>query len=147
MPRLTHCVPAPSRWGARHVQGATYLDLDPWPHHDLPGTRVNEWLLQYPNASAAHRVLVNTLQRLKSCPEPAGASDDPTNINRNRDSSWDYDEAFGSRRTWYKNSAHRGLPVARYVFFTRCSGPKRTRRTRRHGHHLRANSFCTDHGR
>jgi hypothetical protein len=115
MPRLTHCVPAPSRWGARHVQGATYLDLNPWPHDDLPGTRVNEWLLQYPNASAAHRVLVNTLQQLKSCPGPADALDDPTNINRNRDSSWDYDEAFGSRRTWYTSSAHRGLPVARYV--------------------------------
>jgi hypothetical protein len=40
--------------------------------------------------------------------------DGPTTINRNRDSSWDYDEAFGSQRTWYPSSAHRGLPVARY---------------------------------
>jgi hypothetical protein len=115
MPRLTHCVPAPSRWSAWHVQGTTYLDLNPWPHTDLPGTRVNEWLLQYADASAAHRVLVNTLHRLKGCPGPADAFDDPTNINRNRDSSWDYDEAFESQRTWYTSSAHRGNPVARYV--------------------------------
>jgi hypothetical protein len=115
MPRLTHCVPAPSGWGARHVQGATYLDPNPWPHHDLPGTRVNEWLLQYADAYAAHRVLVDTLQQLKSCPGPAEALDDPTEINRNRHSSWDYDEAFGSQRTWYTSSTHRGPPVARYV--------------------------------
>jgi hypothetical protein len=115
MAPLTTCVPDPRSWGARYVQGTTYIDFNAYPHLDSPDTRVDEWLLQYPDASSAHRVLVDTLQQLETCPRPHDAVDHRIGIDRNADWSWDFDEAFGSQRTRYATPSHRGRPVSVYA--------------------------------
>lgn len=71
-PRLSHCISDPRSWGAVKTQAATYIDPEPAAHHPhLPGRfRLNEYVLQYTDASSAHRAFLAAFGQLKSCPNP-----------------------------------------------------------------------------
>jgi DNA-directed RNA polymerase specialized sigma24 family protein len=115
VPRLTHCIPDLRSWGSLYAQGMTYVDPNPTARRGVAARRVNEWLLQFPDASGAHRALVNTFRRLASCARPPDATNAPGHIDRNPDSSWDYDEAFGSQRTSPSTGRHPTQAAAVYV--------------------------------
>jgi hypothetical protein len=64
-PRLDHCLPDPRTWGAVKTQAATYHD--PHSGHAFRNTRMNEYLMQYADASSAHRALLDEFRQAKVC--------------------------------------------------------------------------------
>jgi hypothetical protein len=93
--RLTHCDADPGSWGAVQSQVAVYRN----PHH--PEKWVNEFLLQYPDASSAHQALLSDWRQLKDCPRPAHTSD-RRGLNEQRQQIYrkSYDEGFSWARVW-----------------------------------------------
>jgi hypothetical protein len=97
-PRLSRCVTDPQTWGADKTQAATYIDPNPSAHDSPPDTRVNEYLLQYGDATAAQGALLGAFHQLKGCPLPAGGVEDPLTINHV--SSPRSFEFFAQQRQW-----------------------------------------------
>ncbi len=65
LPRLSRCISDPRTWGAVESRAATYRD--PYADRHLRDTRMNEYLLQYADASRAHRAFLDALRQARSC--------------------------------------------------------------------------------
>jgi hypothetical protein len=66
-PRLIDCVD-PRTWGAVISQAATWVDPHPSAHNNQPGTRMNEFLMQYPDAPSAHQAFLHAARKFAHCP-------------------------------------------------------------------------------
>jgi hypothetical protein len=64
---LSRCIGDPRSWGALQTQAATYTDPHPRAHPVFPDPRLNEFLLQYASAAAAHQALTDEYAHVKSC--------------------------------------------------------------------------------
>jgi hypothetical protein len=101
---LTNCID-PRDWNAVESRWATYAD----PTH--PSTRVNEFVLQYADASSAHHALLDAWHQIKHCPKPDNASDVGSLDTSPKTPDAKYDEGFGRQRLWTATPRHPERPL------------------------------------
>jgi hypothetical protein len=109
-PRLTHCVDNPRTWGAVESQGAT------WTKPTHPSTRVNEFLLQYADATTAHQAFLGAVRQLRHCRSVHPSEGGDLNGQLQTMYAKAYDEGFGWQRLWYTTPHPTNQPSAIYAF-------------------------------
>jgi hypothetical protein len=112
-PGLSPCIGDPRTWGPPTTRGASYTDPHPAAHPAVLNPHLNEFLLQYPSASAAHRHFRHVYRRVKRC--WGGELSHPHKVLPSQVSATDqwFNEAFWGQRGDSATTHRRVVRVAR----------------------------------